>query len=82
MPTGPRGEKRPPDVIANAVHVARIATGDVEETYAKTFKNKGGSRHSMSGADENRTRPSGDNPKDQRQLAAPPGLARSGSSPA
>ena len=29
MPTGPRGEKRPPDVIANAVMVAKIATGEV-----------------------------------------------------
>lgn len=31
MPKGPRGEKRPADVIGNAVHVMRIATGDVEE---------------------------------------------------
>jgi hypothetical protein len=28
MPKGPRGEKRPADVIGNAVHVMRIATGD------------------------------------------------------
>ena len=32
MPTGPKGEKRPADVIGNAVHVMRIATG--EETDA------------------------------------------------
>jgi hypothetical protein len=32
MPRGPKGEKRPADVIGNAVHVMRIATGDVEET--------------------------------------------------
>jgi len=31
MPKGPRGEKRPADVIGNAVHVMRIATGEVEE---------------------------------------------------
>lgn len=31
MPKGPRGEKRPADVIGNAVHVMRIATGDVED---------------------------------------------------
>jgi hypothetical protein len=31
MPKGPRGEKRPTDVIDNAVHVMRIATGEVEE---------------------------------------------------
>ena len=27
MPKGPKGEKRPADVIGNAVHVMRIATG-------------------------------------------------------
>jgi len=30
---GPNGEKRPNDVIANAVLAARIATGEVEEEY-------------------------------------------------
>ena len=34
MPKGPRGEKRPADVIGNAVHVMRIATGEVEEELA------------------------------------------------
>lgn len=28
MPTGPKGEKRPADVIGNAVRVMRIATGE------------------------------------------------------
>lgn len=32
MPKGPRGEKRPADVIGNAVRVMRIATGEVSET--------------------------------------------------
>ena len=31
MPRGPKGEKRPADVIGNAVHVMRVATGEVEE---------------------------------------------------
>ena len=31
MPRGPKGEKRPADVIGAAVMVGRIATGDVEE---------------------------------------------------
>ena len=34
MPKGPRGEKRPADVIGNAVHVMRIATGEVAEEIA------------------------------------------------
>ena len=31
MPRGPKGEKRPADVIGNAVHVMRIATGETED---------------------------------------------------
>jgi len=32
MPRGPKGEKRPADVIGNAVRVMRIATGEIDET--------------------------------------------------
>ena len=32
MPQGPNGEKRPADVIGRAVQVAKIATGEVEDT--------------------------------------------------
>jgi hypothetical protein len=32
MPKGPRGERRPADVVGNAVHVAKIATGEIEDT--------------------------------------------------
>ena len=31
MPRGPKGEKRPADVIGNAVKVMRIATGEEAE---------------------------------------------------
>ena len=31
MPKGPRGERRPGDVIGAAVKVAKIATGEIEE---------------------------------------------------
>jgi hypothetical protein len=31
MPKGPKGQRRPADVIGNAVHVMRIATGEVTE---------------------------------------------------
>lgn len=31
MPKGPQGQKRPADTVANAVMVARIATGEIEE---------------------------------------------------
>ena len=33
MPRGPQGQWRPPDPNACAVHVARILTGEIEETF-------------------------------------------------
>jgi hypothetical protein len=41
MPTGPKGQRRPADVIGNAIKVARIATGEEEEEFvAKPEKNE------------------------------------------
>ena len=40
MPKGPKGEKRPADVIGNAVKVMRIATGEEEDTSADEGKDK------------------------------------------
>jgi len=34
MPKGPKGERRPADVIGAAVMVGRIATGEIEEAKA------------------------------------------------
>ena len=39
MPTGPKGQKRPADVIGNAVRVMRIATGEEEEELPADDKN-------------------------------------------
>ena len=35
MPKGPRGEKRPADVVGAAVMVARISVGDTEDAVRK-----------------------------------------------
>jgi hypothetical protein len=35
MPKGPQGQQRPADIIGNAVHIAKIATGEIEETSLK-----------------------------------------------
>lgn len=40
MPKGPKGEKRPADVIGNAVKVARIATGEETEELTDDGKDK------------------------------------------
>jgi hypothetical protein len=50
MPRGPKGERRPADVIGNAVHVMRVLTGDEVEIVeddgkdpaAKALGRKGG----------------------------------------
>lgn len=39
MPKSPKGQKRPADVISNAVRVMKIATGEIEET-TEDGKNK------------------------------------------
>jgi len=42
MPKGPRGERRPGDVIGAAIMVAKIATGEVEESTGEDHRRKGG----------------------------------------
>jgi hypothetical protein len=44
MPTGPKGQKRPADVIGNAAEVMRIATGEEEKDYGKSPKRAKGGR--------------------------------------
>ncbi len=40
MPRGPKGEKRPTDVIGAAVAVAKIATGEIDDKTPDDGKNK------------------------------------------
>ncbi len=63
MPRGPRGDKRPADVIGNAVKVMRIATGEESETVApegnknkaaQELGRKGGSARAKSTTQERR----------------------------
>jgi len=45
MPRGPKGQKRPADVIGAAIKVAKIATGEIEEeTDGKEYARKGGKK--------------------------------------
>lgn len=64
MPKGPRGEKRPADVIGAAIKVARIATGEEAEDFgpeddgkdpaAQALGRKGGKARSESMTPERR----------------------------
>lgn len=49
MPRGPRGEKRPADVIGNAVKVMRIATGEEEELEVDSPKSAAAELGSLGG---------------------------------
>ena len=40
MPKGPQGQKRPADVNARAVMIAKIATGEIEDVVPDDGKNK------------------------------------------
>lgn len=73
MPKGPRGEKRPGDVIGAAVMVARIATGEITEPVeddgkdpaAKALGEKGG-----------RARAASMTPKERSEIARKAAKAR------
>jgi hypothetical protein len=40
VPKGPQGQKRPADTVANAIRVAKILTGEIEEEMADSGKDK------------------------------------------
>jgi hypothetical protein len=41
MPKGPQGQKRPVDTVANAIRVAKILTGEIDENMGDSGKDKG-----------------------------------------
>ena len=63
MPRGPKGERRPADVIGNAVHVMRVLTGEIAEQspasegkeYARQGGLKGGKARAKSLTPEQRS---------------------------
>lgn len=62
MPTGPKGQKRPADVVGNAIKIAQIATGEVEDEIeddgkdpaAKALGAKGGKKRAANLTPERR----------------------------
>lgn len=40
MPKGPSGQKRPADVVSNAVHVMRVLTGEADDEMPDDGKDK------------------------------------------
>ncbi len=40
MPKGPKGQKRPADVVSNAVHVMKVLTGEADDNAPDDGKDK------------------------------------------
>lgn len=61
MPKGPQGQKRPADAIGRAVHIAKIATGEIEDaleeasTAAAQLGRLGGKKRAETMTPERRT---------------------------
>ena len=70
MPRGPKGETRPADVIGNAVHVMRIATGEAQEDFGKMPKRAKGGRKGGNARARNLT------PKERSEIARAAAVAR------
>ncbi len=70
MPKGPQGQKRPADVIGNAVHVIRIATGEITEIPSKAPGRAAG------GKIGGKARAKALSPEDRKAIAAKAAAAR------
>ena len=75
MPRGPKGEKRPADVISNAVHVMRVATGEAQDTVSD--KNPHAvALGKLGGKKGGKARAKRLSPKERQQIAATAANAR------
>ena len=74
MPKGPKGQKRPADVIGNAVKVMRIATGEEQEDFG-TDDGKDKAAQSM-GKRGGKARAASLSPARKRQIARAAARAR------
>lgn len=70
MPRGPRGERRPADVIGAAIMVARLATGEISEATAHP------SGRTRSGAAGARARAKKLSPQERSRIARKAAAAR------
>jgi hypothetical protein len=74
MPKGPRGEKRPGDVIGAAIMVAKIATGEVEDNATPADK----AHHSRGGKKGGAARASSLSASERAEIARKAAKARWG----
>ena len=66
MPRGPKGEKRPGDAIGNAIMIAKIATGEIEDITTEDGKNAAAVALGRMGG---KARAAGMSPKKRKEIA-------------
>ena len=69
MPRGPNGEWRPAEPIARAVHVARIATGQIEETFEPPQRHAGSDETRDRAVRAGKARAASQSPEERSELA-------------
>ena len=77
MARGPRGEWRPPDPVARAVHIGRIATGEIAETLDPPKRSAASDRASKAA----KARAASQTPERRREAAKVAASARWGARP-
>lgn len=75
MPKGPKGEKRPADVVANAIKIAKIATGEEEEEIRRDDEGKDKAAQSL-GRRGGRARAKSLGSAERKKIAAKAAAAR------
>ena len=77
MPRGPNGEWRPPDPVARAVHIGKLVTGQIEETFEPP-RRADPSADSQRASQGGKARAAKLTPERRRESAAKAALARWG----
>ena len=70
MPKGPDGQKRPADVVSNAVHVMRLLTGETEDEAPDTGKSAAAQELGRAGGKKRAQNMSPERRKEIAQMAA------------
>lgn len=77
MPTGPKGQKRPADVNARAVMIARLAVGEITEATTEATADDGKNAAAVAlGRMGGKARAAGMSAKKRREIARKAALAR------
>ena len=70
MPKGPKGQKRPADVVGNAVRVMQITTGETEEEFEGEGKDKAAQELGRKGGKARASKMTAEEREDIARLAA------------